>query len=178
MSVTVVSGVAPTFMASSTIRVARWRHLVSRTGTAPLPSLHPLVSLLELDVSHCLLETTAGLGACTRLRKLNMRANRIGKIDDLGSLKNLHTLDLGDNLLERFDHVRCLGLNAALRSLTLRGNPVAAARNYRAWPDYGPRWGTFQSEVDHLKDWFDQRHAWIEACLDAYPDNPEDCRGE
>jgi Leucine-rich repeat (LRR) protein len=78
-----------------------------------------------------MLETTAGLSGCSRLRKTNFAANRIPKIDDLGTLKNLHSLDLSDNLLERMNHVRCLGLNASLRNLQLKGNPVAKLPNYR-----------------------------------------------
>jgi hypothetical protein len=51
----------------------------------------------------------------------------------------------------------------------------AAPRNLTQWPDWQPRGGTFQAEVDLLKDWVAQRHAWMEGCL-ALPD-PRTCRG-
>lgn len=54
----------------------------------------------------------------------------------------------------------------------------AAARNFQTWSAYGPRWGSYAAEVDHLKDWFAARHAWMTACLDAYPDAPELCPGD
>lgn len=50
----------------------------------------------------------------------------------------------------------------------------AAPRNFATWTDYPPRGdGTWQHEVDFLKDWLTRRHAFIAGCL-ALPD-PEDC---
>lgn len=54
----------------------------------------------------------------------------------------------------------------------------AADRNFAVWSDYGPRGGSFDAEVRRLKDWFAARNAWMLACLDAYPDAPETCRGD
>jgi hypothetical protein len=51
----------------------------------------------------------------------------------------------------------------------------AAGRNFLAWPDYGPRGGSHAAEVQLLKDWVTERHAWIQGCL-SLPD-PRDCRG-
>lgn len=51
----------------------------------------------------------------------------------------------------------------------------AAPRNYSRWTDYPPR-GGLEGELDLLRDWLADRHAWIEGCLDL-PDL-RDCRGE
>ncbi|MCC7109754.1 MAG: CotH kinase family protein, partial [Deltaproteobacteria bacterium] len=51
----------------------------------------------------------------------------------------------------------------------------AHARNFARWSDYGPR-GTFDDEVQLLKDWLAERHGWMSACL-ALPD-PMDCTGD
>lgn len=41
----------------------------------------------------------------------------------------------------------------------------AAARNFDAWPDYPPRGGDFDAEVDLLRGWVEARLAWIDGCL-------------
>lgn len=51
----------------------------------------------------------------------------------------------------------------------------AAPRNLGRWPDWPPRGGTFASEVDLLKQWVADRHAWMTGCL-ALPD-PRTCTG-
>lgn len=51
----------------------------------------------------------------------------------------------------------------------------AADRNFAAWPDYGPRGGSYASEVELLQNWLADRHSWIDGCLDL-PD-PRTCRG-
>jgi hypothetical protein len=52
----------------------------------------------------------------------------------------------------------------------------SAPRNFDKWRDYPPRGdGTFEYEIDYLKDWLTRRHNWIRACLDL-PD-PERCAG-
>jgi hypothetical protein len=50
----------------------------------------------------------------------------------------------------------------------------AGPRNFDKWTDYPPRGdGTFEYEVDFLKDWLTVRHEFIAGCL-ALPD-PESC---
>ncbi len=39
----------------------------------------------------------------------------------------------------------------------------AAARNYARWSSYPPRFGGFQGEISHLKDWLATRAAWIDS---------------
>lgn len=51
----------------------------------------------------------------------------------------------------------------------------AAVRNVAAWPGYPPRGGSFEAEVERLRDWIRTRHAWAGQCL-ALPD-PGRCPG-
>jgi hypothetical protein len=53
----------------------------------------------------------------------------------------------------------------------------AAPRNFERWDDYGPRGGSFEAEVELLKEWLVTRRAWIEACMDDHPDDPRQCGG-
>ena len=41
----------------------------------------------------------------------------------------------------------------------------AQVRNFNKWPGAAPRFGGFQGEIDHLKDWLARRTAWIDAQL-------------
>ena len=36
-------------------------------------------------------------------------------------------------------------------------------RNYERWPEYRSRYGDYQGEVDHLKDWLQTRAEWIDS---------------
>lgn len=53
----------------------------------------------------------------------------------------------------------------------------AAPRNYDRWSNYRPTTGSFEGEIQALKDWFAARHAWSDACLASHPEDPRDCRG-
>ena len=39
----------------------------------------------------------------------------------------------------------------------------AAVRNFTRWPGTAPRYGSFQGEVNHLRDWLTQRAAWMDS---------------
>ncbi|MGB2863042.1 MAG: CotH kinase family protein, partial [Sedimentisphaerales bacterium] len=39
----------------------------------------------------------------------------------------------------------------------------AQVRNFNRWPNVSPRFGSFQGEINHLKDWLATRTAWIDA---------------
>ena len=52
----------------------------------------------------------------------------------------------------------------------------AAPRNFAKWSDYPPRGGSLGSEMDLLRDWLAERHAWISDCL-TRPD-PMLCPGD
>lgn len=51
----------------------------------------------------------------------------------------------------------------------------AADRNFDRWDDYPPRGGSFESEVQILKDWLEERHLWISACLTSDLPDFRDC---
>ncbi len=42
----------------------------------------------------------------------------------------------------------------------------AAPRNFARWDEYPPRGGSFEAEIELLKTWLSERHAWITACLE------------
>lgn len=54
----------------------------------------------------------------------------------------------------------------------------AAPRNFARWPDYPPRGGSYDAEVELLRTWLFDRHAWIRTCLTEHPEDPERCTGE
>ena len=45
----------------------------------------------------------------------------------------------------------------------------AQARNYQKWPSQGPRFGSFQGEIDHLKQWLQTRCTWVDSQFVAPP---------
>lgn len=45
----------------------------------------------------------------------------------------------------------------------------AADRNFQKWPAVRPRFGSFEGEVNHLKDWLAQRADWIDSQFIATP---------
>jgi hypothetical protein len=45
----------------------------------------------------------------------------------------------------------------------------AQARNYQRWTSAGPRFGGFQGEIDHMKDWLLRRCMWIDDQFVAPP---------
>ena len=53
-------------------------------------------------------------------------------------------------------------LNATIDSMA---NEVreAQARNTQKWPGQGPRFGGFQGEIDHLKQWLQTRCEWVDS---------------
>ncbi len=51
----------------------------------------------------------------------------------------------------------------------------AAGRNFERWPDYPPRGGSLESEVQILKDWLEARHRWIRTCMSSDVPDFRDC---
>jgi len=45
----------------------------------------------------------------------------------------------------------------------------AQVRNFNRWRNAAPRFGGFQGEIDHLKDWLARRTSWIDAQLVSSP---------
>jgi hypothetical protein len=52
----------------------------------------------------------------------------------------------------------------------------SAPRNFDQWTGYPPRGGSFESEINLMKNWLAQRHDWISDCLGMA--NPRNCTGE
>ena len=91
-----------------------------------------LTQLVELNLGYNLITSLQPLERLTHLQVLLAAGNRIGSLHGLSSMGMLECLDLKCNYVERLAEVRVLSLNAALRVLTLQGNPVAKQSNYRA----------------------------------------------
>lgn len=45
----------------------------------------------------------------------------------------------------------------------------AQARNFQRWSSHGPRFGGFQGEIDHLKNWLQRRCTWVDSQFVAPP---------
>ena len=45
----------------------------------------------------------------------------------------------------------------------------AQVRNQQKWPGQGPRYGSFQGEIDHLKQWLQTRCTWVDSQFVAPP---------
>jgi len=45
----------------------------------------------------------------------------------------------------------------------------AQVRNQQKWPSQGPRYGSFQGEIDHLKQWLQTRCTWVDSQFVAPP---------
>jgi hypothetical protein len=45
----------------------------------------------------------------------------------------------------------------------------AQVRNQQKWPGQGPRYGSFQGEIDHLKQWLQTRCEWVDSQFVAAP---------
>ena len=120
------------------------------------PALASLPSLLHLNVSHNLLQRLAppgnnnlpetletldasfnnltkvsGLDKCMDLRNVNLSNNKMKQVSGLEFLGNLVELDLSSNEITTPVAIRTLSCNLALRSLKMKGNPIAATRGYR-----------------------------------------------
>ena len=118
---------------------------VSSNDLEELPAMPP--TLRRLDASRNRLRSITGLAKCEALEVLNLRRNRLTAIANLdrcfrlrhlflgrNSIRrvqniehaiHLETLDLSSNLLSVTASLRPLSMNQALRTLVLRGNPLA-----------------------------------------------------
>ena len=90
---------------------------------------HIAPCLQKLNLSYNYLDKISGLETLTRLRTLNLAGNWISECTGLENLVRLHYLDLCDNLIDSFQSVRSLSFNKNLRTLLLKGNPIASSRS-------------------------------------------------
>ena len=90
-------------------------------------ALANLPSLTYLDVSYNDIARLGGLEATHQLQRLIAHHNRIRSITGLEHLRTLEDLDVADDQLTKEGGLRLLSLNAHLRRLDLRGNPIERA---------------------------------------------------
>lgn len=60
------------------------------------------------------------------------------------------------------------GLNATIDGMAEEIRE-AQARNFAKWTGVGPRYGSFQGEIDHMKQWLQRRCVWIDKQFVAPP---------
>ncbi|GAQ80895.1 hypothetical protein KFL_000650280 [Klebsormidium nitens] len=91
-----------------------------------------LMQLQVLWVPRCGLQEVDGLSSLPKLRELYAAFNDIEDLAPIAGLENLEILDLEANKVADLDGVAFLGMCPKLQALTLEGNDVAAAPNYRS----------------------------------------------
>jgi len=73
-----------------------------------------------------------GLENMTRLRVLDLGANRIRKIEALEASINLEELWLNNNYISEFDDLKVVQFATNLQTIYLEHNPLQAHSNYKA----------------------------------------------
>ena len=100
-------------------------HLPSLDGLSALPYLQ------DVDASHNRLTDVSSIQRTSSIQSLKLGGNRLGTVRGLEGLPHLHTLELDANYLRCTDDVRPLASCRALRSLSLRANPLTDDTSYR-----------------------------------------------
>ena len=81
--------------------------------------------------------------------------------------------DFWQKYIDRWYELRTGPFSTASLNATIDGMAdeirEAQARNYERWSGRGPRFGGFQGEIDHLKDWLARRTTWIDGQFAAPP---------
>ena len=77
----------------------------------------------------------------------------------------------GADLAQELDRATqvCEQREVDIRSLDASELREAQVRNFNRWRNAAPRFGGFQGEIDHLKDWLERRTTWIDAQLAGSP---------
>ncbi|XP_060219585.1 dynein regulatory complex subunit 3 [Meriones unguiculatus] len=96
-----------------------------------IEGLENLVHLVWLDLSYNNIETIEGLDTLVNLEDLSLSNNRISKIDSLDALVKLQVLSLGNNQISNMMNLIYLRRFPCLRSLSLSGNSIAEAEEYK-----------------------------------------------
>ncbi|XP_069917811.1 dynein regulatory complex subunit 3-like isoform X3 [Oryctolagus cuniculus] len=128
-----------------------------------IEGLENLVHLVWLDLSFNNIEVIEGLDSLVNLEDLSLFNNRISRIDSLDALGKLQVLSLGNNQIDNIMNLVYLRRFKCLRTLSLAGNPIAQAEDYKMFiyaylPDLV--YLDFRRIGDHMKELAEAKHQY------------------